>query len=156
MEILYDQYSAALYGVIKRMISQDDLAAEALQDTFLKIWKKIDQYDPEKGRLFTWMINIARNTAIDKLRSADMNWQNKSESAESLVYMKVHQPDTDHIGVRDLLNQLNEDQRELFNKIYFGGYTQSEVAEEMNIPLGTVKTRVRNGLLAIRKYLDLS
>ena len=155
-ERLYDDYSPALYGVIYRILKQEEIASEVLQDTFLKIWQKAGQFDPQKGKLFTWMINIARNTAIDKLRSKEISQGSKTDLNVNYVHMKVEHPKDENVGVRDLLHQLDKDQKQVLEMIYFGGYTHAEASEELNIPLGTVKTRVRNGLIQLRQFFNLS
>ena len=152
-EYLYDHYSAAIYGVVLRTVRQETIASEVLQDTFLKIWHKIDRYDPVRGRLFTWMVNIARHTAIDKLRSKEMSQSDKTGSLTSYVHEGKHLIKEDDIGVNDLLDLLTEDQKTVLELVYFGGYTHAEAARQLDIPLGTVKTRIRNGLLSLRKHL---
>ena len=144
-----------MYGLIFRILKSDELAEEVLQDTFLRVWDKIKDYDAEKGKLFTWMANIARNLAIDKTRSKDFKSQNKSEDIQSNVsikddsYAESNKPE--YIGVQDLLQELNPEQQKLMDLMYFQGYTQSEIAEEFGIPLGTVKTRIRSAVLKLRK-----
>src|SRR4051812_8907071 len=78
LDYLYDHYSSALYGVISRVLRNEDVAEEVLQDAFLRIWDRIENYDPAKGRLFTWMLNIARNLAIDKTRSKEISKDRKT------------------------------------------------------------------------------
>lgn len=158
MEYLYENYSAALYGTIFRIVQNEEIGSEVLQDTFLKIWNKFDQYDKKKGRLFTWMINIARNLAIDKTRSAEIKHQQKSDKVEDNVHIIDHQKfDTmavDGIGLEKILQKLNVEHRKIIELMYYKGYTQTEIAEEFNIPLGTVKTRSRTALLQLRKLLS--
>ena len=160
LEYLYDHYSAALYGVILRIVRKEEIAEEVMQDAFCKIWKNIASYDPEKGRLFTWMLNIARNLAIDKTRSKEVRKEQKSDQLENNVN-KVDSKNFDEfapeaIGVRELLDKLNPDQRKVVDLLYFQGYTQSEVAEEHQIPLGTIKTRLRAALKNLRKIVQPS
>jgi len=149
---LYDAYSGALYGVIVRIVPRAEVAEQVLQDTFLKAYKNIDSYDPHKGRLFTWLVNIARNTAIDALRSAPYRQQQKTDSLDILVHNPGGQSvNPDHIGLRDLVAQLDEKHRLLIDLLYFQGYTQEEAAEKANLPLGTVKTRVRQAIRELRR-----
>lgn len=156
---MYDNYSGALFGVVKRIIKEEDLAQEVLQDAFLKIWEKIDQYQPDKGRLFTWMLNITRNLAIDKTRSKEFNKSKKTDSIDIVVGSNSREPIeesyTDGIGVKNLLNELNQDQQFIVEQLYFKGYTQQEVADEFGIPLGTVKTRLRQAMVLLRKTLGV-
>ncbi len=155
---MYANYSPALYGVVSRIVLDQDIADEVLQDAFLKIYQKINSFDAAKGKLFTWMLNLTRNLAIDKLRSKEMSQRRKSDNVGESVY-KLDRESTsskeDGIGVRELLNQLDENQKQVMELVYFGGFTQAEAAEELNIPLGTVKTRVRSALIYFRKTLDV-
>ena len=157
MSYLYDNYSAALMGVTSRIIKDEDISQEVLQDVFMKIWNKIDQYDASKGRFFTWMMNLTRNTAIDKLRSKEISRSSKTDSMDDYVYTVDRQNSTemhtDGIGVKALLNDLVDDQKFILQKIYFEGFTHSEIAEEYDIPLGTVKSRLRSALKHMRKSL---
>lgn len=150
-------YHRALYGIIYKIVRQDEIAEEVLQDVFIKIWNKIESYDSEKGKLFTWMINLARNSAIDKLRSKEIKQVSKTDTVDEYVTNTMSDPAThikvDDIGVDVLLNALDDAHKQVFNLVYFEGYTHSEVAEEFDIPLGTVKTRIRSGLLKLRKIL---
>ena len=159
-EYLYDHYSAALYSVVLRVVRQQDIAEEVLQDTFLKIWDRMSSYDASKGRLFTWMLNIARNQAIDRTRSREMSQLRKTDDIQNLVNQADRQESvqqkTDAIGVRELLGRLPDEQRFIVDKLYLNGYTQSEVAEEFGIPLGTVKTRTRMAMSALRNLLNVT
>ncbi len=156
LEILYDNYSAALFGVIKRIIVEEEAAEDILQDAFIKIWKNFDRYDESKGRLFTWMVNICRNTAIDKVRSAEYIHENKnrgdennvSEEKESMIY----NPDT--IDVKNIIGKLEPEYRQVIDLLYYGGYSQSEAAEKLQIPLGTVKTRARTAIQRLKQYFN--
>jgi len=154
---LYDHYASSLYGVILRIVRSDDIAEEVLQDVMLTFWQKIAQYDASRGKLFTWMLNIARNQAIDKIRSRKYKEDQKTDAVANNVYTidreRYTEQYSDDIGVRELLSSLNEDQRLIVDHIYFRGYTQSEVAREFNIPLGTVKTRMRSALIKLRKLV---
>ncbi|WP_443939258.1 RNA polymerase sigma factor [Pedobacter sp. MW01-1-1] len=153
---LYDNYAPAIYGIIKRMVSEKEHADEVLQDVFVKIWKNIVQFDPTKGRLYTWMINLARNTAIDYLRSKGFQNEQKNQSIPESVYnSKDHAiaPNIDHIGMKEVLLQLKHEWRELIDLAYFKGYTQQEIAEKLDMPLGTVKTRTRNALIELKSLL---
>lgn len=154
-EYLYDNYSSTIFGIIFKILKAEDIAEEVLQDSFLRFWNKIDDYNAEKGRLFTWMLNIARNLSIDKLRSGDYKSMTRSEDVfkdNSPASMKISDNfKPDHIGVKDMLQILNADQKNLLELMYFEGYSQSEISKEFNIPLGTVKTRVRAAMMVLRK-----
>lgn len=154
---LYDNYSGALYSIIVQILSDVELANDVLQEVFINIWRKIDSYDQTKGRLFTWMLNIARNASIDTLRSKtyqnDRRNQPMPGSVDENIAGQSAQLNVDNIGFRKVLGQLKDDQRILIDLAYFKGYTHEEIAALQNIPLGTVKTRIRNALIQLRGYL---
>lgn len=154
-DYLYDSYSGALYGVILKIIKEEQASQDVLQDVFVKIWKNIETFDASKGRLFTWMVNIARNSAIDVLRSGKFQVFRKNLDIDASVYKENEQLSvtdaTDTIGLNKLVAGLQDDYRKVIDLAYFKGYTQDEIAKELNIPLGTVKTRCRNALLQLKK-----
>lgn len=158
-EYLYDHYSGALLGVISRIIKKEELAEEILQDVFLKVWDRIDSYNAAKGKLFTWMLNIARNQAIDKTRSKEFSKGKKTDDIETLVSRvdksEFSETKVEAIGLQDLLKRLPEEQRFVIDQHYLKGYTQSEMAEEFNLPLGTVKTRMRLAMIELRNLLKI-
>ncbi|WP_316931889.1 RNA polymerase sigma factor [Roseivirga seohaensis] len=159
LSYLYDKYGAALYGAVQRIVQDDDVTAEVVQDIFLKIWNKIEMYDPQKGRLFTWMLNLSRNAAIDKIRSKEIKRSAKTDSIDEYVYTIDRQNSTetsvDGIGVRALMDDLVEEQRFVLLKVYFEGFSHSEIADEYDIPLGTVKSRLRSALKHLRNKVQL-
>ncbi|MFZ1809485.1 MAG: sigma-70 family RNA polymerase sigma factor [Cyclobacteriaceae bacterium] len=159
LDYLYDHYSSALYGIISRIIANEDVAEEVLQDVFLKIWNRIEQYDPDKGRLFTWMLNLARNQAIDKTRSKEISKSKKTTPIDHFVSTiegrGSSKQNVDAIGLTDVLDKLSEDQKFVVTYLYLKGYTQSELAKEFDIPLGTVKTRLRMAMIALRTQLKV-
>lgn len=153
---LYDNYSAALYGVIVRIVILSDEADEVLQDVFIKIWNSSNQYDASKGALYTWMLNIARNSAIDRLKSKNFQNALKNQSIPDFVNnnVKLSQEQPQHFReVQDVVNKLKDDFKIIINKAYFEGYTQQEISENLGIPLGTVKTRTRAAFEELRKLL---
>lgn len=147
---IYDMYSDALYGLILRIVRDEAVAQDVLQESFVKIWKKSTNYLPNKGSFFTWMLNICRNGSIDELRKIERTRNGKIRVQDSSVY-KVNGLDTNvnTIGLNDLVEKLPEKHRLIVEYIYFRGYTQKEVSEELDIPIGTVKTRVRNALSSL-------
>ncbi|TKB96365.1 RNA polymerase sigma factor [Pedobacter cryophilus] len=155
-DALYEMYSASLMGIISRVIVDQEIAEDVLQEALVKIWNSIPQYDPTKGRLFTWMVNVARNLAIDKVRSKDYRNHSKNQDLENHVNSideqrnSVYKPE--HIGLKDLIQKLRPEQQVIVDMIYFKGYTHVEVSEELEIPLGTVKTRLRMGIIELRNY----
>jgi RNA polymerase sigma factor (sigma-70 family) len=155
---LYDNYAGALYSIIKQIITDNhELASDVLQEVFINIWRKIESYDQTKGRLFTWMLNIARNASIDTLRSKSYQNSQKNQELPDNVYKGVTnqttQQNVDNIGLKKVLEKLKPEHRVLVELAYYKGFTHEEIAEMMVIPLGTVKTRIRNALLQLREYL---
>lgn len=153
---LYDHYSRALLGIIMQLIPQQEAAEDVLQEVFVKIWQNIHSYDVGRGRLFTWMLNIARNSAIDRTRSKDFNKQSKTKELTENVYKDEAgvQSKINDVGLRQLMARLPEDNRKLLELSYFQGYTQEEIASMLGMPLGTVKTRIRTTLLQLRKAVQ--
>jgi len=157
-EALYNMYSTALYGVIYRIIQHEEIAEDLLQEVFVKIWNSASSYDASKGRLFTWMVNIARNLSIDKTRSKDFRNYSKTEDIENIVlsvdksYSTSINPET--FGLKDLVEKLKPEQKIILDLVYFRGFTHVEAAEELDIPLGTVKTRLRNAIITLRKVFN--
>jgi RNA polymerase sigma factor (sigma-70 family) len=155
---LYDHYGGALYSIILQILKDADLANDILQEVFTNIWRKIETYDPAKGRLFTWMLNIARNASIDTLRSKSYQNARKNQDLSESVYKRTGsqlvQPNIDYIGLKKVLEKLRTDYRVLIELAYFKGYTHEEIAEIEHIPLGTVKTRIRTALSQLREYLQ--
>ncbi|CAN5571615.1 sigma-70 family RNA polymerase sigma factor [soil metagenome] len=158
-ELLYDRYSAAIYGVILKIVSKEDQAEEVMQDVFMKIWNNLASYDATKGRLFTWMINIARNSAIDKIRTKDFRQGSAIQNIDSAVYevnsIHQHYTATDHIGLKETIGKLKDIYKEVLDYVYFKGYTHEETSEELKIPLGTVKTRIRAAIQQLRELMDV-
>lgn len=153
---LYDRYSAALNGVIMRFIPDQDAAADILQDTFIKIWKNIESFDDTKGTIFTWMLNIARNSSIDAIRKSKKGGVKEIRSIDDHVHAAgVAAQSVNTIGLAQLLEKLPSEQRIMIEYQYFNGFTQQETAEELGLPLGTVKTRTRIALRELRKFFSL-
>ena len=154
---LYDNYSASLYSVIAQLVNDIEIANDVLQEVFINIFRKIDSYDPVKGRLFTWMLNIARNASIDTLRSRSYQNARKNQSLQdNTEWRETGKPDLlniDNIGLKRIVERLKKEHRVLIELAYFKGYTHEEIAEIEDIPLGTVKTRIRNALTQLREYL---
>ena len=160
-EILYDRFSDALYGVLCRVLHDEELAEDALQEAFMKIWRNGQKYDASKGTIFTWMLNIARNHAIDKLRSLKNTASSKSgEGLEDVTIPTAADDAPDEVLQRsellELVNTLPQPLLILIDLVYVKGYTQAEVAEQLGIPLGTVKTRIRTALQTLRAQLEVT
>ena len=151
---LYDNYSKALFTIILQVIPKQEVAEDVLQDVFLKIWQNIKSYDASKGRLYTWMLNIARNQAIDKTRSKEFNNQSKTIELSENVYSREGVAGRiDDVGLKKTISNLPEESRQLLELSYFQGYTQEEISKMLNIPLGTIKTRIRATIIHLRKLI---
>lgn len=156
-ENLYAMYKDSLFGVIFNIVKDHEIAEEVLQDVFLKAWNKASTYQQNKGRIFTWLLNIARNTAIDKTRSKTFKNDKKNFSLDFYVD-KVEQSDgfldnTEISGIKKFVNHLTEKCKSIINLLYFKGLTQKDTAETLEIPLGTVKTRNRTCLNKLKDLL---
>jgi len=153
-EFLYDHYSGALFNIISKTLRDEERAADVLQESFLKIWKNIASYNPEKGRLFTWIMNIARNGAIDAARVEgrkpamddidDRAVQNQRDVTEDSL--------TTSSEMKAIIDMLRPERKVLIDMAYFQGYTHEEISEELGIPLGTVKSRIRTALQELKQY----
>lgn len=157
-DYLYKNYSGVLYGVIRKVVFDEQTAQDVLQDVFVKIWNNIAQFSPEKGRIYTWMINIARNAAIDKLRSKGEIMKSKIQTSDDVVYnieqgMKTEQL-TDAIGLREMVAGLKPEYQAIVNLAYFNGFTLDEIAKTLDMPLGTVKTRMRSAIKTLREHFS--
>lgn len=157
--LLYDMYSKSLFAVISNLVSDREEAEDVLQESFVKIWKNIETYNDTKGRLYTWMLNITRNTAIDKLRSKGFNNKQKNLSSDNFVHLlddsnkMTNRIDT--IGIQEFVKKLKPKCIQLLDLLFFKGFTQQEASEELEIPLGTVKTQNRNCINDLRTYLQV-
>lgn len=148
-------YRGSLFTIINHVVPETETANDVLQETFVTIWKNIEKYDPGKGRLFTWLLNLARNMAINKTRSKNYKNALKNEDignfVNSIEQTGTHQPNINRIGLQKEVSRLREDLKEVLELSYYRGYTQEEISKALNIPLGTVKTRLRTAILELRK-----
>ena len=152
---LYDHYSGSLYSVISGIVPDRELANDLLQEVFVKIWRQIESYDNTKGRLFTWMLNVARNASIDAIRSKNFQQSQQNRELTENVYEAGGsvQINTDKIGLRKIVHKLKDEYRVLVELSYFEGYTQDEISKMLKIPLGTVKTRLRSALIQLKEVI---
>jgi len=153
--LLYDRFGPTLYGIVLRIVHSKELAEDVVQDAFVKAWRHGHTYDPQKGTLFTWLLNIARNAAIDKTRTAAFKRNLRQQPIDNGMcndagHSVEQRPD--HIGLDNIVNELEEKHRVIIDLIYFQGFTHTEVTDHLKIPLGTVKTRLRIALRELRKY----
>ncbi len=153
---MYDHYSGSLYSVIVSIVPDRELANDLLQEVFVKIWRQIESYDNAKGRLFTWMLNVARNASIDAVRSKNFQQSQQNRELTENVYDEAGsmQTNTDKIGLRKIVHKLKDDYRVLVELSYFEGYTQDEISKMLKIPLGTVKTRLRSALIQLKQVIQ--
>lgn len=132
-----------------------ELSNDILQEVFVKIFRQMESYDSDKGRLFTWMMNIARNASIDALRSKNYQQSQLKRELTENVYETggSTQTNTDKIGLRKIVNKLKDEYRVLIELSYFEGFTQDEISKMLEIPLGTVKTRLRTALVQLKQVI---
>lgn len=161
---LYDQYSSLLFGLIRTIVNNKEIAEDLLQEIFLLIWDRAASFDALKGSVYTWMITLARNKSIDKIRSKSYRLQQQyvsadhsepfysSSSDEPSPYELMLLEERSEI-IKNALNNIPAKQREVIEIAYFEGFSQSKIAKIYNIPLGTVKTRMRQGLDKLQTLL---
>jgi RNA polymerase sigma-70 factor (ECF subfamily) len=164
--LFYDRFASLLFSVIYMILRDQKESEDVLQDAFVQMWKRTATYDPTRNSLFTWAVMISRHRAIDRLRSrqrqARLTEAVTTEAKESLPFSANDRADVamvredDRARVRAALAQLTEAQRDAIDLAYFAGLTQAQIAEKLGEPLGTVKGRIRHGLLALRDALKRS
>lgn len=159
---LYDRYGRLLYTIARRVVGDDALAEEVVQDVFLRFWRGAEQYQAERGRIAVWLMAMARNRAIDILRSRHhQNRQRENATlADSEHLTPLHQaPPGDERFLQEAIQAafatLSESQRQAIELAYYEGMSQSEIATQLNTPLGTVKSRIRDGIMRLRQALQL-
>jgi RNA polymerase sigma-70 factor, ECF subfamily len=153
---LYDRHSKLLYGLILRIVRNASEAEEVLQDVFLQVWKRAETFNASLGSPVAWLVRIARNRAIDRLRASRANMRTLeappppvSENPEARAELSEQQRALDRA-----LDALSAEERQLLEHAYFLGLTQSELAERFGLPLGTVKTRMRTAMMTLRRELQ--
>ena len=156
---LYDRYRLILFGLILRILHDRQEAEDVLQEAFLQVWRRAGDFDEERGRVFTWLVTIARSRALDRLRVLG----SRARLAEEVVAYSPSENAGDAAEdalkseqgtiVRQALAELPEEQRRALFLAYFEGLTQTEISERLGEPLGTVKTRMRTGLIKLRDLL---
>ena len=153
-EKLYNMYSKSIHGVVYNVVKSSDISDEVMQDVFIKAWNKADTYSSKKGRFFTWILNIARNAAIDKVRSKAFKQSKQNLSSDFFVDIITSNDNldasTDAIGIKKFVTNLGQKCKEVIELLYFKGFTQKEASEELQMPIGTVKTRNRNCIQQLR------
>ena len=156
-EEIYNMYSNQMKSVIFNIVKNDEDTEELVQDVFIKAWNNAESYAPEKGRLFTWILNISRNAAIDKTRSKD--FKKRKQNSDATFFVDIFESydnldkRVDALGIKKYLNNIKDNCKRLIELIYFKGYTQQEASEEIAIPLGTVKTNLRRCISDLRAII---
>ena len=160
MADLYDRYARLAYSVIYRIVRNAAAAEELMQETFLRVWNRVQAFDAEKGALGPWVLTVARNRAIDYLRSVDGRMARSAVELEKVESPSLFTtPESEFANVdrerllREAFGKLNPNQRIVIELAYYEGLSQSEMAERMKQPLGTVKTWVRSALKILREEL---
>jgi RNA polymerase sigma factor (sigma-70 family) len=152
---LYQNYRGAVYAIINQFITEKTQADDVLQEVFVLAWRNIEKYDPTKGRIFTWLHTLTRNTSINTLRSKQFKQGQKIDNLENFVSnLEAHQSATneyDHIGLRKMVRLLKEDNYKVLELSYYGGFTHEEISKSLGIPIGTVKSRLRAAIIELRK-----
>jgi RNA polymerase sigma-70 factor (ECF subfamily) len=155
---LYDRYRAILFGLLMRILNNREEAEDVLQEVFLQVWRKAADFDENRGRPFTWLVTLARSRGIDRLRTLASR-ERVAEAGAREVSEEISDAATDALKseqrglVSDALAKLPDEQKRPIMLAYFDGLTQSEIATRLGAPLGTVKTRMRTGMIRLRELL---
>lgn len=158
-EKLYNIYCDSISGIVNNIVKNNEATQEITQDVFIKAWHKADTYSAKKGRFFTWLLNIARNAAIDYTRSKKFKQTKQNLNADFFVDILEHSSSLDNstntIGLKEFVAKLGDTCKSVIELLYFKGFTQKEASEELSIPLGTIKTRNRTCIGELRTMLDV-
>lgn len=164
LEQLYDIYSTLLYGLVIPIVKKREEAEDVLQEVFITIWEKASTFDEDRGNVYSWIVTLTRNKAIDRIRSKGYKSQQKASVSTSEPDFTLEGDRYDPLEttihsdraelVKMALDQIPEKQREVIKIAYYQGMTQSEIADHLNLPLGTVKTRTRQGLIKLKDILE--
>jgi len=152
---LYDSHAGLLMSVIQSVLKNSAESEDILQDSFLAIWNKAEMYQPHLGKPTSWMITIAKNKAYDRYRKLVRKSEGMKVLKDNWVTPDIVQPPKlENEKLAQGFNELNVDQKEAIELVFYDGYTQQEAAEKLNTPLGTVKARIRRGLLKLKQTLS--
>jgi RNA polymerase sigma-70 factor (ECF subfamily) len=155
---LYDRYRVILFGLLVRILGSREEAEDILQEVFIQVWRRAADFDEERGKVFTWLVTLSRSRAIDRLRQLSARERLAMATAQeappeaSDAAEDAYRSEQKEI-VAGALAQLPDDQRQALLLAYFEGLTQTEIATRLNTPLGTVKTRMRSGMIKLREVL---
>ncbi|PCJ66665.1 MAG: hypothetical protein COA58_04190 [Bacteroidetes bacterium] len=157
LDLLYQEYGGIMYKITVGITKSQEAAEDVLQESLVKIWKNATRFDASKAKLVTWVVQIAKNTALDFVKSkATRNAQITDTMADKPVVAEygISTQNEDFIGLRETIKEkLNEHDQRILNMLYFEGYTQKEVAEHLDMPIGSVKTRIRMTVNQLRTFL---
>lgn len=154
LSLLYDDYAATLLGIITGIVKSKNIGEEILQQTLLKAWNNINSYDADKGNFFSWLAVIARNSAIDQVRLKGFQNHQKIKDLDNVgEVMTTPAAPSSSMDAQSLLASLEEKHQQVLDLVYLQGYSQRDAAEKLDIPLGTVKTRIRLGIATLRDNL---
>ncbi len=159
---LYDRFADQVFGLIRKVLRDPAQSEEVAQEVFVEVWRTARRYDPDRGAVATWLMTLAHRRAVDRIRSeqaARMREERVGQRERSRVFDSVAEAvetTVEHEQVRRALHQLTDLQREAIELAYYGGNTYREVAELLDAPLGTVKTRMRDGLVRLRDALGVT
>jgi RNA polymerase sigma-70 factor, ECF subfamily len=161
-EQLYERFSGVLFSIAYRMLNSQEAAEDVLQEVFVQIWKKAPTFDPARGRPMTWAVTLTRNKAIDLLRSAQRrSGLHESMQREKEAFGRFDRSLFDVVAsdemwkmVRDAIEKLSKEQRQAIELAFFASMTQTEIADHLKEPLGTIKARIRRGMLALREMIE--
>ncbi|MEP6925443.1 MAG: sigma-70 family RNA polymerase sigma factor [Pyrinomonadaceae bacterium] len=156
---LYDRYRSILFGLMLRIIHNRAEAEDVLQEVFLQVWQRAGNFDETRGKPFTWLVTLTRSRAIDRIRALGSRERTLEQATREIVDVVFDAEQNAILAqrgvvVRSALAELPEEQQRVLKLAYFDGFSQSEIAEKLNSPLGTVKTRMRTGMIRLRELLD--
>jgi len=159
---LYDEVSRRVFGLVKRLLVDHSQSEEVTQEIFLEIWQSASRFDPNKGGASTWILTMAHRRAVDRVRASQ-----SSRDRDIRIGIRDRDSEYDHVSesvevkfeherVERAMERLTELQRQAITLSYYGGYTNSEVSEMLSVPIGTIKTRIRDGMIRLRDELDVT
>lgn len=164
LEELYDLYKRLLFGMVISIVKKREEAEDVLQEIFIKIWNKADSFNEDRGNVYSWIVTLARNKAIDRIRSRGYKTQQKQSVSIHEPLFSLEGDNYDPMEttifsdraelVKKALDKIPEEQSEVIKIAYYRGMTQSEIADYLGIPLGTVKTRTRQGMIKLKRILE--
>ncbi len=159
---LYDATSARVYGLAVRVVRDPAQAEEVAQEAYLELWRGSARFDPDRGSAIAWILTIVHRKAVDRVRSAeaasrrDTRYHQHNRGVEHDTTAEAAHASMEAHRVRGALTSLTDVQREALELAYFGGYTHTEVATMLDLPLGTAKTRIRDGLIRLRDTMGVA